>query len=78
MAKKFEILLERRSIRRTWPYDRINGINDCYSLHFFKSFRLHQIIFLQIKVETMLPYGFEYMGNMPRMIVTPMTEKGFQ
>jgi len=26
----------------------------------------------------MLPYGFEYMGNMPRMIVTPMTEKGFQ
>lgn len=30
------------------------------------------------QVETQVPYGFEYMGNNHRLVLTPATEKGFQ
>lgn len=29
-------------------------------------------------LETKIPYGFEYMGNTQRLIITPTIEKGFQ
>ena len=52
----------QRNIRFYWNTDPLEGFG-------------HLTVSM---VETQLPYGFEYMGNTPRIIVTPVTEKGFQ